>query len=229
MLVQLDFVLKSPLFDRRTPEEKAESPEIPQVEEYYEPMPDGASYRFQPGDTYIAPISGFPFSDGPKHQSHRPTKELASILMAQYWRSVHPVARTIHKPSFERAYRLFLEGRHTPTSTQALIFAAMFSAAVSMPKDHPNIHQHHEGQTSLLEILQLATETLLGRAHLSRATKLETLQAAVTYLVSKVVPLWPSTIPLNTSLRSFSRLDCHVYLNPVSSHAFNWGCSLPLI
>lgn len=185
-MIQLDFVLNSPLFDHRTSEEKAENPGIPQVEEYYDLVPDGTSYRFRPGDTYIAPISGFPFSDGPIYKSYRPTKELADTLIAHYWRCVHPVARTIHKPSFERAYGYFWEGRHTPTSTQALIFAAMFSAIVSMPKDHPAIHQFRDGQMNLSVILQSSTEALLGRAHLARTTKLETVQAAVTYLVSKV-------------------------------------------
>lgn len=188
-MVQLDFVLKSPIFDRRTPEEKVENPGIPQVEEYYEPIPDGMTYRFQPGDTYIAPISGFPFSDGPRNKPHKPTRGLADILMKQYWTCVHPVARTIHKPSFERAYRVFWAGRRTTTSTQALIFAAMFSAVVSMPKDHPILHQLDDEEGSLLEELQSSTEALLGRAHLARTTKLETIQAAVTYLVSIVIPL----------------------------------------
>lgn len=186
---QLDFVLSSPMLDRRTPEEKAENPGIPHVEEYYEPIPDGTSYCFQPGDTYIAPISGFPFSDGLGDETHRPTRELADILMKQYWTCVHPITRTIHKPSFERAYCMFWAGGRTPTSTRALIFAAMFSAVVSMPKDHPILHQIRDEEGNLLEKFQSSTEALLGRAHLARTTKLETIQAAVTYLVSKGLSL----------------------------------------
>ena len=107
--------------------------------------------------------------------------------MEQYWSCVHPISRTVHRPSFERSYYSFWAGRRTPKSTQALIFATMFSAAVSMPKDHPILPQLHDNTGTLLKKLQSSAETLLGLAHLARATKLETIQAAVTYLVRKAL------------------------------------------
>jgi len=58
-----------------------------------------------------------------------------------------------------------------------------------MPKDHPILHQIRDEEGNLLEKFQSSTEALLGRAHLARTTKLETIQAAVTYLVSKGLSL----------------------------------------
>lgn len=123
----------------------------------------------------------------------RPAKHSADILMEQYRRCVHPVARTVHRASFERLYNaLFLDTSHDqlPVSSQALIFAVLFSAIVSTDDSEYIQHFGYSRQT-WIENLQLTTETLLGRAHVTHTAKSETLQAFVVYMVGCL--LWISS------------------------------------
>ncbi|KAL1970101.1 hypothetical protein VTN77DRAFT_6506 [Rasamsonia byssochlamydoides] len=150
----------------------------------------GTSVSFlDPGPTFIAPRSDMIF--GSSNQDHTlldflPTKAAADKLMQQYWDAVHPVARIVHRPSFEKRYEQFWEditqGIEPKPSLQAVVFAALFTAVVSMP-EHAVLSQFGVSQQGLLENFQLGTETALGKAHFLRTTKIETLQAFVMYLV----------------------------------------------
>lgn len=67
-------------------------------------------------------------------------------------------------------------------SLQAIVFAALFSGVVSMSDDQ--IYSSFAvAKRDLVENFQQGTETALGRAHLLRTTKVETMQAFVMYLV----------------------------------------------
>jgi hypothetical protein len=145
----------------------------------------------KPGPTYIAPASGFFFGQNSNHKgafaNFLPSKSAADRIIRQYFTAVHPIAKAVHRPAFEREYAIFWDevslGIEPPNSVQAMIFAAMFSGVVSM--DEPIIFQDFGvSKSTLTGNLKLGTETALGRANFLRTTKIETLQAFVMYLVS---------------------------------------------
>ena len=165
--------------------EKAESPDPPNL--YY---PVSISHQFMgPGPTYIAPSSTFLFSHHSSSASlidFLPSRNVADRLLDQYWKSVHPIARLVHKPSFGRRYDIFWDdvrlGIEPAGSLQAVVFAAMFSAVVSMPED-AILMEFGVSKKDLVDNFQMGTETALGRANMIRTTKIETLQAFVMYMV----------------------------------------------
>lgn len=145
-----------------------------------------------PGPTYIAPSSTFLFSHHSSSASlidFLPSKNVADRLLDQYWKSVHPIARLVHKPSFKRRYNTFWDdvrlGIEPAGSLQAVIFAAMFSAVVSMPED-AILMEFGVSKKDLVDNFQMGTETALGRANMIRTTKIETLQAFVMYMVGSL-------------------------------------------
>lgn len=168
--------------------EKAESPDPPTP--FY---PMSMSHAFMgPGPTYIAPSSTFLFS----HQSSSaslidflPSRNVADRLLDQYWKSVHPIARLVHKPSFKRRYNTFWDdvrlGIEPAGSLQAVVFAAMFSAVVSIPED-AILMEFGVSKKDLVDNFQMGTETALVCANMIRTTKIETLQAFVMYMVGSV-------------------------------------------
>ncbi|KAL8940523.1 MAG: hypothetical protein Q9216_002773 [Gyalolechia sp. 2 TL-2023] len=142
-----------------------------------------------PGPTYIAPSSSFFFSSGQNSASlidFLPSKPIADRLLNQYWLAVHPLCRTVHRPSFERRYRAFWAdvetGVEPPGSLQAIIFSALFSGVVSMP-DNVILMEFGTTKKDLVDNFQMGTETALGRANVIRTTKVETLQALVMYMI----------------------------------------------
>ena len=63
-----------------------------------------------PGPDYIAPASSFFFPGTNMNTSlidYLPSKNAADQLVAQYFHAVHPVARIVHKQTFESQYALF--------------------------------------------------------------------------------------------------------------------------
>lgn len=108
------------------------------------------------------------------------------MLMQQYWYAVHPIVPTVHKPTFEKHYLAFwdhiVRGTEPPASAQAVVFAAMFTAAVSL-SDDASMQQFGVPKLTLVERLQSSTEIALSRANFLRTTKLDTMQAFVMYLV----------------------------------------------
>ena len=142
-----------------------------------------------PGPTYIAPSSSFFLSSGGAPASlidFLPSKIVADRLLIQYWEAVHPVARAVHRSSFQKRYDAFWDdvtsGIEPPNSLQAIVFAAMFSGVVSMPEE-TIIMQFGVGKKGLVENFQVGTETALGKANFIRTAKVETLQAFVMYMV----------------------------------------------
>ena len=171
--------------DHRTQEEKQLSPDIPPPDIANVPCP-----RFslqEPGPDYIAPSASFFFSSGDFSPMEEmvPPQPLADRFMAYYWTSVHPVARILHRPSFQKKYETFWSDiynhRESPYSLQALVFSTLFAGAVSMPVEHYS--RREEDKLLWVGRCQAATENCLGRANVIRTTKVETLQAFVMYLV----------------------------------------------
>ena len=123
----------------------------------------------------------------PSLETLLPTRGAADRLMQQYFDAVHPISRCVHRPSFAAGYREFwshvLENIEPRPSLQALVFAAMFSGAVSMD-DGTVRREFGKTQKDLYETLKLGTETALSKANFLRTTRVETLQAFVIYLVS---------------------------------------------
>lgn len=119
--------------------------------------------------------------------NYLPAKVLVDKLMAQYWQAVHVVARTVHRPSFERHYEKFWQnvasGIEPRNSFQAVVFAALLSSVVSMSNERV-LAEFAVNKQGLVDNFREATEAALSRANLLRTTKLETLQAFVMYLVS---------------------------------------------
>jgi len=120
--------------------------------------------------------------------NYLPTRVLVDKLMAHYWQAVHVIARTVHRPSFERHYEKFWEditiGIEPRNSFQAVVFAALLSSVISLSSDRIATEFGVDKQ-GLVDNFREATEAALSRANLLRTTKLETIQAFVMYLVSK--------------------------------------------
>ncbi|KAL1594909.1 hypothetical protein SLS59_008459 [Nothophoma quercina] len=141
-----------------------------------------------PSNDYVAPSSSFLFTPGAERttlMNYLPAKVLVDRLMAHYWQAVHVVARTVHRPSFERHYDKFWQsvasGIEPRNSFQAVVFAALLSAVISMSSDRV-LTEFGVDKQGLVDNFREAAEAALSRANLLRTTKLETLQAFVMYL-----------------------------------------------
>lgn len=145
-----------------------------------------------PSNDYVAPSSGFFFAPGVEKMSlmtYLPSKGLVDKLMAHYWQAVHPIARTVHRSTFERHYEIFWKNvsvRVEPRiSFQAVLFAALLSSVISMT-DERIVAEFGVDKQSLVDSFRSGAESALARANFLRTTKLETLQAFVMYLVSYI-------------------------------------------
>jgi hypothetical protein len=145
----------------------------------------------EPGPNYIPPSSGLIIGQAmypaPSFDMLLPTRAAADRLVEHYFRAVHPVARCLHKPSFEAEYMAFwsevsssIEPR---ASTQALMFAVMFSAAASLDETVA-VEGFGMDRKTLVNNLKVGVETALCKASFLRTTRVDTLQAFVVYLVS---------------------------------------------
>lgn len=116
-----------------------------------------------------------------------PSRTVADRLLDRYWQSVHPIARLVHKPSFKKRYETFWDnvrsGLEPASSLQAVVFAVMFCGGVSMHEDAV-LMEFGVSKRDFVNNFQMGTETALGRANITRTTKIETLQAFVMYMVS---------------------------------------------
>ncbi|KAK2058697.1 fungal-specific transcription factor domain-containing protein [Colletotrichum caudatum] len=143
----------------------------------------------RPGESYIPPSSGFFFGHSPEALSldrRLPQKEAADRLIQQYFQAVHPVARCVHRSSFENEYRNFWDDVYSNieprASIQAIMFAAWFSAAVSM--DDPTVRElFGVTKANLIERMKADTERALGKANFLRTTRVETMQAFIMYML----------------------------------------------
>ncbi|KAK0618352.1 hypothetical protein B0T17DRAFT_496287 [Bombardia bombarda] len=143
----------------------------------------------RPGASYIPPTSGFFFGqvgESPSIMSFLPQRNIGDSLMQRYFAAVHPIARCVHWPSFEATYDSFWEdidrGYEPRPSVQAIVFAAWFSAAVSLDKDWLN-REIMLAKAQMVEAMKIGTETALSKANFLRTTRVETLQAFVMYLL----------------------------------------------
>jgi hypothetical protein len=109
--------------------------------------------------------------------------------MRCYLDAVHPIVRCVHRPSLEAMYASFLEdvdqGIEPRPSVQALVFAAWFSAAVSV--DEAFCRGQGCNKTRLVLHMKIGTETALSKAGFLSTTRFETIQAFVMYLVGRTV------------------------------------------
>jgi hypothetical protein len=112
---------------------------------------------------------------------------MVDTLMAHYWEAVHCIAKTVHRPSFERHLDKFWvninAGVEPRISFQAVVFGALLTSIVSMPEERVLV-EFGVSKHSLVDNFRQGTEATLARANFLQTTKLETLQAFVMYLVS---------------------------------------------
>ncbi|KAK5132846.1 hypothetical protein LTR08_008562 [Meristemomyces frigidus] len=145
-----------------------------------------------PGPDYIAPASSFFFPGTNMHTSlldYLPSKTAADQLFSQYFVAVHYMCRTVHRPTLEAQYASFWNqiatGSEPAPSTQAVLFATMFSAAVSL--DESQIAQRFgTSKPALIDSLRSGTEMALAKANFLRTTRVDVMQAFVMYLIPLV-------------------------------------------
>jgi hypothetical protein len=160
-----------------------------------QPLPPPQEW-LKPGPAYIAPTSGFFFGQAGQQASlidFLPSRLAADRLIKQYFVAVHPIAQVLHRPSFNKEYDTFWDevslGIEPPSSVQAIVFAVMFAAVVSMDPS-AIIRDFGVAKESLVDNFKLGTETALHRANFLRTTKIETLQAFILYMVRVNPQLW---------------------------------------
>jgi hypothetical protein len=144
----------------------------------------------RPGTSYIAPSSGFFFGQVgqmPTFINFLPTRDIGDRLLQRYWDAVHPIARCVHRRSFENQYTSFWQNianyYEPPAPLQALIFAAWFAAAVSLDEARAN-PEYGFSRQYLVDHMKVGTECALGKANFLRTTRVDTMQAFIMYLVS---------------------------------------------
>ena len=154
-----------------------------------------------PGNDYVAPSSSFFFAPGVEKTSlmtYLPKRPVTDKLVQHYWRAVHVIARTVHRPSFEKQYESLWHdvstGVEPRVSFQAVLMGALLSAVISLPEEKV-LAEFGVTKEGLVDNFRQGAESALARANFLRTTKLETLQAFVMYLVS-VFDLFP---PLETT------------------------------
>ncbi|ROW18047.1 hypothetical protein VPNG_00338 [Cytospora leucostoma] len=143
----------------------------------------------RPGASYIPPTSGVffgQFVQSPSLLQFLPTKPAGDRLLEHYFEAVHPIARCIHRKSFEVRYESFWEeataGYEPRASVQAVVFAAWLSAAVAMDESVIN-KELGLARGKLIENMKVGTETALSKANFLRTTSVEAMQAFVMYLL----------------------------------------------
>ncbi|KAK8042296.1 hypothetical protein PG993_006819 [Apiospora rasikravindrae] len=150
-------------------------------------MPD----FLRPGSQYIAPTSGLFFSqviEQPSLSTFLPCREYADRFLRQYFLSVHPIATCAQRASLEETYAAFWnvvnEGYFEPrASTQAIVFAALFSGAVAMDENDAVRELGGFAKENWVHSLKMGTETALSKANFLRTTKMETMQAFIIYML----------------------------------------------
>ena len=143
----------------------------------------------KPGPSYLAPNLGlFSVGTADDPMSYLPPFSICTRILQLYWSSVHPVARILHRPSFEKRWQIFANERNNNSrpakSLQALVFAILLSGIAAMPSGTLD-REFGEDQQVRMHKLKSATEIALTQAQVLQTAKVETLQAFVAYLVSR--------------------------------------------
>ena len=177
---ELSSTLSDPSRDRRSAEEKAASQSV---------SPGTAEGFLEPGPTYLAPNSAFVIGEVSSRRSimdFLPSKDASDQMIDRYYQQVHFIAKVVHWPSFKVQYENFwtnvMMGIEPAPSAQALMFSVMFSATAAMTEAAVN-SIFSRPKKSVVSNFQTGTEVALGKAQFLRATKIETLQALVIYLI----------------------------------------------
>ncbi|OKL57359.1 hypothetical protein UA08_07452 [Talaromyces atroroseus] len=143
----------------------------------------------RPGPYFMVPSINLLFtqaSSGDDLTRYLPPRSASDSLMECYWAAVHPVSRVVHRPSFVQRYETLWEtienGHRVAPSLAAIVYSILFSASVAMSEEQVS-KLFQTSKQCLKDSLQLGTELALGQAQLLRASKLETLQAFVAYLL----------------------------------------------
>lgn len=143
----------------------------------------------RPGASYIAPSGGFFFGQVgqvPSFVNFLPLREVGDRLLQRYWQAVHPIARCVHRRSFEKQYVSFWQNiancYEPPPPLQALVFAAWFTAAVTLDETRAHAEYGYSKQY-LIDHMKVATESALGKANFLRTTRVDTMQAFIMYLI----------------------------------------------
>ncbi|KAK3671464.1 hypothetical protein LTR78_008742 [Recurvomyces mirabilis] len=166
--------------------------------DHREVNPEGAKIQASPksyigpGPDYIAPASSFFFPGTNMNTSmldYLPSQTASDQLIARYFAAVHPVCRAVHRQTFEAQYSLFwgqVNSRSEPArAIQAVMFAAMFSAAVSLD-DVQAARTFGTSRAALIDSFRSATEMALAKANFLRTTRVDVMQAFVMYLIPLV-------------------------------------------
>ncbi|KAI1134537.1 hypothetical protein F5Y05DRAFT_398308 [Hypoxylon sp. FL0543] len=154
------------------------------------PGPDDLPEFLKPGDQYMLPAGGFFFGqigEPPSILQFLPYRAAADRLMKQYFIAVHPIAPCSHRPSLEATYATFWEeinaGFEPRPSMQAIIFAAMFSGAVSLDENHMFQELVGYAKANWAASLKMGTEAALSKGNFLRTTKVEMMQAFIIYML----------------------------------------------
>jgi hypothetical protein len=164
---------------------------VPDVDQSLNPFAgQSLSSWLSPSTDFLAPSSGFYFAPGVEKttmMTYLPNKVLVDKLLAHYWEAVHPIVRTLHRPSFERKYDAFwrsiTSSIEPPRPFQAVVFGMLLQSVISMPTER-SLAEFGTEKQGLVDNFKLGLESALAKANFLRTTKLETLQATVMYLVS---------------------------------------------
>ena len=185
-LRQFKMLLQATGHQREWAEEQNEWPTPPGI---FEAGMISPTFSFlQPSTSYLAPNLNL-LSLGAAHDllSYLPPRPISIRILQQYWTSVHPVARILHRPSFEKRWQIFSDHMKSKTppvkSLQALVFSILFSGIIAMPSGTLD-QEFGEDQHLWLANLKVGTELALMEAQMLQTAKVETLQAFVAYLVS---------------------------------------------
>lgn len=153
-----------------------------------------------------------------------PPRAVSDALLYQYWLCVHPVARTIHRPSFAQRYETLwelIDGRdYIPASLGALVFSVLLSSVISMSAEDI-VTRFHDSKQEMSSRLQLGTELALSKSNLLRSNKMEVLQALITYMVRLILCYHSQILNCDSPklMRSHSSLCAWKY--PV--HILRWS------
>ena len=157
------------------------------------PLPPGTSIPscMRPSEAYLPPADGLLFGQAMKSPPlgyflDGITKSVGDHLLRRYLIAVHPIARCVHWPTFHAQYISFWDNitrNNEPRApTQALVFAAWFTAAVSLDEQQVQM-ELKVSKSDLVHRLQLGTETALSKANFLKTTKVDIMQAFIMYLV----------------------------------------------
>jgi hypothetical protein len=185
MVDQLSRALRGLSVTDQTPDSSPES----RPQRLQDVLPESS---LNPGPSYIAPRPDLCLGSIQRAYTlvdFLPSKAAADRLLDQFWEAVHPIAKVVHRPTFEKQYQQFWsdisKSLEPANSLQALVFAVLFAATTSMTENDV-LASFGVSQKKLMENFQLATEMGLGKANFLKTTKVQTLQAFVMYLVCQI-------------------------------------------